>query len=160
MKTFFTALAIALTITGCTTPTLLAYSSGFSFANYDYIVVGKPDGRDTNTSLYGMDIEFANLMSRYNMKVIGNKEYDKLSSDVQKRTLNARMSVEASNKRILLSVSFDDAVTGRTGASITTNTKGNIFNADARSKAFESASKTIIKALQRDKDLQITEDHK
>jgi hypothetical protein len=133
---------------------MLVYSSGFSFANYDYVVVDKLDGRGS-TSLYGMDVEFANMLSRYNMKVIGNKEYGTLPLEVQKRTLNARMSVSASNKRILLSVSFDDAVTGRTGSSITTYGHGDIFNANARMGAFEAASSTIILALQRDKGLQI-----
>jgi hypothetical protein len=136
---------------------MLVYSSGFSFANYDYVVIGQSDGRDTNTSLYGMDVEFANMMSRYNMKVIGNKEFAQLPAEVQKRTLFARMSVSASNKRILLAVSFDDALTGRTGSSITTYTKGNIFKADKREEAFQSASDTIVSALQRDKGLQITE---
>jgi hypothetical protein len=68
------------------------------------------------------------------------------------------MSVSASNKRILLAVSFDDAVTGRTGSSITTYTKGNIFKSDTRENAFQSASDTIISALQRDKGLKITQE--
>lgn len=160
MRKFLVAIALALTITACATPSLLVYSSGFSFANYDYVVIGKPDGRDTNTSLYGMDVEFANLLSRYNMKVIGNKEYEKLPAEVQARTLDARMSVSASNKRIVLAVSFDEAVTGRTGSSITTYTKGNVFDADDRTKAFESASETLIKALEKDKGLRITEQKK
>src|ERR1700681_952665 len=109
MRTFLISLALALTMTACATTNMLVYSSGFSFANYDYVVIAKPDGRDTSTSLYGMDVEFANLMSRYNMKVIGNKEVDKLGPEVQKRTLDARMSMSASNKRIQFSVSFDDA---------------------------------------------------
>jgi hypothetical protein len=67
------------------------------------------------------------------------------------------MSLEASNRRILLAVSFDDAVTGRTGSSITTYTKGKLFKADDRSKAFEEASRNIVSALQKDKGLQITE---
>jgi len=159
MRTFLISLALALTITACATTNMLVYSSGFSFANYDYVVIAKPDGRDTTTSLYGMDVEFANLMSRYNMKVIGNKEFDKLGPEVQKRTLDARMSMTAINKRIQFSVSFDDAVTGRTGSSITTYTKGNIFEAKVRAEVFDDASETIINALQRDKGLQISEEN-
>jgi hypothetical protein len=160
MKMRILSIALALTLVGCATPNRLVYSSGFSFANYDYLVIAKTEGRDTNTALYGMDVEFANLMSRYNMKVVGNKEYEKLSPEMQKRTLNARMSVTASNKRILFAVSFDEAVTGRTGASITAFTKGNVFDADARTKAFEAVSETIIRALQQDKGLKITDEKK
>jgi hypothetical protein len=160
MKRLLIGLALVLVVTACATQNRLVYSSGFSFANYDYVVIAKPDSRGTNTSLYGMDVEFANVISRYNMKVIGTKEYDKLPLDVQKRTLDARMSVTASNKRILLSVSFDDALTGRTGSSITALTKGNVFNLDDRTKAFEAVSATIIKALQQDKGLQITDEKK
>jgi hypothetical protein len=160
MRAFLFSVALTLVLTACATPSLLVYSSGFSFANYDFVVIGKPDGRETNTSLYGMDVEFANLLSRYNMKVIGNKEYAKLASDIQARTLDARMSVSASNNRIVFAVSFDDAVTGRTGSSITTNTRGNIFDVDDRTNAFQAASKTLIKALEKDKGLQITEQKK
>lgn len=138
----------------------MVYSSGFSFANYDYVVVGKTEGEDTNTSLYGMDVEFGNLMSRFNMKVIGDREYAKLPLEVQKRTLEARLSLSASSNRILLAVSFDDAITGKIGCSITSYTKGNIFDVDARSKAFDAASATIIQALQKDKGLQVIKGEK
>ena len=92
------------------------------------------------------------------MRVIGDKEYPALSPETKQRTLNARMSVSASNKVILLSVSFDDSVTGRTGASVSAYGKGNIFNVNARNKAWESASDLIIKALEKDKGLHITEE--
>jgi hypothetical protein len=160
MKGLIAGLILACVLVGCATPNRLVYSSGFSFANYDYVVIAKSDGRDTTTSLYGMDVEFANLISRYNMKVIGDKEYDKLPLSIQKRTLNARMSVTASNKRILLAVSFDDAITGRTGSSITALTRGDIFDLDDRTKTFEAASETIVKALRQDKGLQITDEKK
>jgi len=160
MKRLLAVLVFAVLAAGCrgTLPNRLVYSGGFSFANYDYVVVAKPDSRDTNTSLYGMDVEFANLMSRFNMRVIGDKEYPALSPETKQRTLNARMSVSASNKVILLSVSFDDSVTGRTGASVSAYGKGNIFNVNARNKAWESASDLIIKALEKDKGLHITEE--
>lgn len=45
----------------------------------------------------------------------------------------------------------------RPTASITTLAKGSIFDPGARSKAFESAAKTLIDALERDKDLLITD---
>ena len=134
----------------------MVYSSGFSFANYDYVVIAKPHGEDTDTSLYGMDVEFSNLMSRFNMRVIGDKEYETLSSEVKQRTLDARMSVTASTNRIVLAISFDDSVSGRTVASITTNTSGYIFDPDDRVDAFESASETLIKAIEKDKGLRIS----
>jgi hypothetical protein len=96
-------------------------------------------------------------MSRYNMKVVGDKEFEKLSPEIQKRTLFARMSMSAVSKRIQFSVSFDDAVTGRTGSSITTYTKGNIFDGKVRTEVFEDASETIVSALEKDKGLQISE---
>lgn len=154
----FTVGLFLLIMAACSTPNRLVYSSGFSFANYDYVVIGKPDGPNTNTSLYGMDVEFANLMGRYNFKVVGDKEYEKLPGDAQKRTLFARMAISAGGKRITLSVSFDDAVTGRTGSSITTFQKGDVFDVKARTKVFEVASETIIKALQQDKGLIIRDD--
>jgi hypothetical protein len=147
-----------LVFTGCKTPSMMVYSSGFSFVNYDYVVVGKSEGKESSTALYGMDVEFANLMSRYNMKVIGNKEYLTLPLDVQKRTMEARISLSASDSRVLLAVSFDDAVTGRTGCSITSYTKGNIFDTKVRTSAFEEASATIIKALEKDRGLTITKE--
>jgi len=160
MKHVFAIVAVLLLMAACkhAPSTRLVYSGGFSFANYDYLIVAKPDPRNTSTSLYGMDVEFANLMSRYNMKVVGDKEYEKLSPENQKRTLIARLSLVADGKDNLISVSFDDAPTGRTGASITSRAKGNIFNLRDRTKAIESLSKTITKALKQDKGLKISDE--
>jgi hypothetical protein len=152
--------ALAIFVGACATPNRLVYSSGFSFANYDYIIIGKPDGQATATSLYGMDVEFANLLSKYNMNVIGDKEFASMSAEKQKRTLVTRMSVSASDNRIVFTVSFDDAATGRTGSSVTGSAKGDIFDGDDRGEAFESVSSTVVKALQKDKGLQITDEKK
>jgi len=158
MKSLLLAAVLTVSLTACaSTPSTLVYSAGFSFANYDYVVVSKPDGDNTTTALYGMDVEFANLMSRYNMKVVGTKELSQMPLDQQRRTLYARISLSASNKRILLSVSFDDAVTGRTGSSITTYTKGNLFKVDDRTELFEDASELIVKAMEKDRGLQIAD---
>jgi hypothetical protein len=156
VKRLMAPLLIAILAVSCAVPGTLVYSSGFSFANYDYVVISKMDGPNSSTALYGMDVEFANLMSRYGMKVVGDRELSQMPATVQSRSLFARMSLSASNKRILLAVSFDDVVTGKTGSSITTYTKGNLFNVDARTKAFEAASNLIVQALQKDKGLIIT----
>jgi len=153
---FALTLALALGSGACRThPSRLVYSSGFSFANYDFLVVGRPDGESTNTMLYGMDIEFGNLMSRYNMKVIGDKEYEKLPLAQQKRTLFVRMSLAITGNNILMAVSFDDAVSGRTGSTITSHSKGNIFDPRHRTKAFEVLARTITRALVSEKHLTV-----
>jgi hypothetical protein len=159
LKTLLTGACLAL-VCSCSTPNRLVYSSGFSFANYDFVVIGKPDANNTSTTLYGMDVEFSNLMSRYNFKVVGDKEFADMPADQKKRTLFARISMSAADKQIMLSVSFDNAVTGKTGSSITTYTKGNIFKTKYRDAAFESASVTIIQALQADKGLIIKDSKK
>ena len=160
MKQTILCFACALLFVACSTPNRLVYSSGFSFANYDYLIVSKPDGREMSTSLYGMDVEFANLMSRYNYRILGDKEFEQMLSEQKKRTLIARISMSAASDRITLTVSFDDAVTGKTGSSITTFTKGDIFKTKYRDRVFESASATIIKALETDKGIVITDDKK
>lgn len=154
------SLWMTVMLAACATPNRLVYSSGFSFANYDYVFVAKPEGQNASTSLYGLDIEFANLMSGYNMKVIGDKEYAALPPDQQKRTLFARMAVANNGQRIVFSVSFDDATTGRTGSSITSTTKGELFEAEDRQEAFQSVSKTLVKALSQDKGLVVSTDQK
>lgn len=160
MRNWFLLLIGLLWVAACSTtsPNRLVYSSGFSFANYDYVVIAKPDAGNTHTSLYGMDVEFANLMSRYNMKVLGQSEYASLSDSNRLRTLFARMAATASDDYITLSVSFDDAVSGRTGASITGSAEGDIFEYGDRSEVFESVSETVIRALKSDKQLQIADD--
>lgn len=151
-------LAVLCVLTACgAAPTRLVYSSGFSFANYDYVIIGRPDGQSASTSLYGMDVEFANLLSKYNMNVVGEKEYARMAHDDQKRTLIARMAISANDDRIVSTVSFDDAVSGRTGSSVTGFTEGDIFDTKDREDAFRSVADTVSKALQRDKNLQITD---
>ena len=147
-----------LLIAACSVPYRLVYSSGFSFANYDYLVIGKPD-LSSSTTLYGMDVEFGNLMARYNMNVIGNHDYERLPADEQKRSLFTRMSLIASGrKKNLITISFDDAVSGKTVASLTAKAKGDMFDASDRTEAMESVSRAIVQALQRDKGLRIADD--
>ncbi len=150
--------AAVLLLAACTAPSMLVYSSGFTFSNYEYVVIAKPDGRGTSSSLYGTDVELANLLTRYNMKVVGDREYQNLPSADKAKTLFARMSLEANGKRLVLSVSFDDAVTDKTGASITSYKKGNIYELDDRQEVFEEASKKIVAALQNDKGLSVKHD--
>lgn len=157
---FFAPLLAALLLVACATPDRLVYSSGFSFAQYDYVIMGKTDGPSTSTSLYGMDVEIANLLAKYNMNIVGDKEFATMTLENQKRTLLARMAVSAGDDRIVLTVSFDDAVTGRTGSSITGGAKGDLFDGDDRGEALEAVSGMIIKALQKDKGLQITDEKK
>ena len=161
MRELLIAFIVVGVLVGCSTqPHRLVLSSGFSFANYDYILIAKPEGAETHTNLYGMDVEFANLMSGHNMRVIGDKEYASLVEANKKRTLFARMAANASDDLITLSVSFDDAVSGRTGANITGTGEGDIFELDDRNEVFKSMSLTIIKALQSDKGLLIAEEGK
>lgn len=156
MQTFILSLFITATLVGCATPNRLVYSSGFSFANYDYVFLAKPEGANANTAMYGFDVEFGNILSSYNMRLIGDKQYATLPPAQQARTLFARMAVAGVDERIVLSVSFDDATTGRTGASITSSTKGELFDDDDRREAFQSVSNTVVKALQQDKGLQVS----
>ena len=148
-----------LFIVGCShNPSRKVYSSGFSFANYDYVVISKPDGQGS-TTLYGMDVEFANLLSRYNIKVVGDKEFELLSVGNKKRCLIARMSLisssNSSNSNNLLSVSFDDAVSGRTAANFISKADGDMFDAHDRTVAFENVSKDIVKSISKEKGLTV-----
>ncbi len=152
-------LSCAVLILGCAAGQAyrVVYSPGFSFARYNYLVVAKP-GEKTSASLYGMDVEFANLMERYNWNVIGDKEYQGLTTDQQRQTLIARMAmISSSEEENLLTVSFDDAVTGKTVATVTTEAEGDMFDPGDRTQAFESLSKAIVQTLERDKGLKVTE---
>ncbi len=154
----FTVISTLLLSMACAAQNRLVYSQGFTFANYDYVVVAKPGSEATSTTLYGFDIEFANLLSQYNMNVVGEAELDNLAPSDRERVLLARVAVTATDNRIVLSVSFDDLTTGKTGASVTAYADGDIFDLDDRGEAFESASETLIKALQRDRGLTVTLD--
>ena len=148
-------------VSGCSTaPSRMVYSSGFSFNNYDFVVIGKPNGAESSTSLYGMDVELSNLLESYNFKVIGGKQFKTFDLDKQKEVLFASMSLSASNDRIVMTVSFDDAVTGKTGASITKYTDGDIFDTDERTEAFEGVSERLIRAIERDKALNVSREEK
>jgi hypothetical protein len=151
------ALALAGLIGACATPNRLVYSSGFSFANYDYVFLAKPEGANANTALYGFDVEFGNILTSYNMRLVGDKQFAAMPTAQQQRTLFARMAVAGVDERIVFSVSFDDATSGRTGANITSSTKGELFEEDDRREAFESVSNTVIRALQQDKGLLVSE---
>jgi hypothetical protein len=154
-------LVVLATMAAChSDDTEIVYSSGFSFSKYQYVIVAKPDGKDTSAALYGLDIELANLLTRYNMKVIGDREYGDLSTDDRSRTLLARMALSATKDKIIVTVSFDDMVTGRTGASVTTYADGDLFDNDSRNDAFKNAAK-VWRVIQdgRRASFKMTRDH-
>ena len=151
-------LAISLFVAGvgCTPPQAMVYSAGFSFSKYDFLVFGKPvDGQ--TTALYGLDVEVTNMMARYNMTVVGNKEAEGMKPEEKAKTLFVRFAISTFNKKEnLITISFDDAVTGKTVASLTSQAKGNLFNPKDRTKALELVSKPLSDALTNEKGLKIT----
>lgn len=150
------ALPIIIVTTGCTPPQLMVYSAGFSFSKYDSLVFGKPLLGQT-TALYGIDIEIANLMARYNMTIVGDKEYSDLKADEKLKTLFVRFAISTfSKKENLITISFDDAVTGKTVASVTSQAKGNLYNTSDRTNALERVSKPLSEALTHEKGLKVT----
>lgn len=153
------SLLLAMITVGCSTPNRRVYSSGFSFSNYDYVIMYKPDSSVNSTAMYGMDVEFANLLSRVNMKVIGDKEYDVLPIEIKKRSLNVRLSLISSGSNgsgtSLLSVSFDDAVSGKTVANFIEKARGDMFDFKDRTYALDSVSRTITRAIASEKGLEI-----
>ena len=140
----------------CAPPSMLVYSAGFTFSKYDYLVFGK-SAEGQSTALYGMDVEVANLMARYNMKIIGDKEYPSMSHEDQAKTLFVRFAVANYNKKIsLITISFDDAVSGKTAANVTSQAKGNLIDPSDRAKALETVSRPLIEALTHEKGLKVS----
>ncbi len=152
------AATLILVMASCSSPSQLVYSSGFSFANFDYVVVAKPDSGATTTSLYGMDVEFANSMTRNNMKVIGDKECEALPPERKARALHARIAITASRRFIILTIAFDEVVTGKTVASVTSKTKGDLLDPDERAQAFEWAAERLVLALENDRGTRVVDD--
>ena len=142
----------AVVVCGCS-QTRYVTSRGFSFQNYDYIVVNKPLTTHTTLSLYGMDLEFANYLASYNFNIVGYKEYDTLSPQQQQRTLEMRTQVAATHKDSALTVSFDDAVTGRTMASFTETGAGDISKFKAREKIVQKVMKKMTEVFVADRGL-------
>ena len=149
MRALVVAIITLAVLTGCSTPDKLTYSSGFSFANYDSVVIQRPTAAEG--AVYGLDIEFANLFSRYGMKVLGEKEYESLPAEAKARTLLVHLDHITGKERGLFSILFDDASTGRTVASVSGEAEGNMLNREDRTAAFESVSETIAEAIEKDR---------
>ena len=145
----------------CTPPQTSVYSAGFSFSKYDFCVFEKP-GTGTTTALFGLDVEVANLMARYNMTIIGDKEQPGQKAEDKARTLFVRFALQTFNggKGNLITISFDDAVSGKTVASITSQAKGSLFEPKNRTKALEAVSLPLSDALTREKGLTIQKSKK
>jgi hypothetical protein len=139
----------------CAPPHVLVYATGFSFAKYGYMVFVKP-AESQSAALYGMDVEIANIMSRYGMTVAGDKEYLGLKPEDKARTLFVRFAVSSFQKnQNLIAISFDDAVTGRTVANLTAQAKGNLFEHGDRAKALARVSEPLVDALATEKGMKI-----
>lgn len=157
-RRYLTLLAVPVLIAGvgCTPPQIMVYSAGFSFSKYDYLVFAKP-AQGTTTALYGLDVEVANLMARYNMTIIGDKEFPGLKPEDKERTLFVRFAVTSSSKKInLITVSFDDAISGKTVANVTSQSDGDLFQPKYRTRALERVSQPLSEALTREKGLKVT----
>ena len=142
----------------CKHPALnfMVYSAGFSFARYDFLVFGKPEGEQSAT-LYGMDVETANLMARYNMTIVGGKEFAALPSENKAKTLFVRYAVSTFNKdKNIITISFDDAISGKTVASLTSESDGDLLDPDDRAKALAGLTQPLADALTREKGLRVT----
>ena len=81
------------------------------------------------------------------------KEYDTLSPQQQQRTLEMRTQVAATHKDSALTVSFDDAVTGRTMASFTETGAGDISKFKAREKIVQKVMKKMTEVFVADRGL-------
>ncbi len=140
----------------CTPPQAMVYSAGFSFSKYDFLVFGKPvDGQ--TTALYGMDVEIANMMARYNMTIVGDKEFAGMKPEEKTKTLFVRFAISTFDKKQnLITISFDDAVSGKTVANLTSQAEGNLFKPSDRTKALELVSKPLSEALTNEKGLKVT----
>ncbi len=154
---FFMAAALvgSSAIQGCASDNRMVYGSGFSFANYDYMVIAKP-GEPHSTTLYGLDVDFANLMTKYGFKVIGDHDASNLSPEQKLKTLQARLSLTATDDHIVVTESFDELISDRTVASVTGGGKGDIISANKRGKAFENTNNILIKAIVQDKGLTVS----
>lgn len=151
MKSIFPLIFSALFLFACASNETVVYSNGFSFANYDYVVIE----RDTNSAIYGMDLEFGNMIGAYNMAVVGSKEIENLPYEAKKRTLGVQLSVSGSSERIMLGISFQDFITGRTVATIGSTEKGDLFDRDDRTEIFDLVTGTVVAAIKRDKQLNV-----
>ncbi len=151
MKSIFPLIVSVFLLFACASNETVVYSNGFSFANYDYVVIE----RDTNSAIYGMDLEFGNMIGAYNMAVVGSKEVENLPYEAKKRTLGVQLSVSGSSERIMLGISFQDFITGRTVATIGSTEKGDLFDRDDRTEIFDLVTGTVVAAIKRDKLLTV-----
>jgi hypothetical protein len=151
MKTIFPLIVSVFFLFACASNETVVYSNGFTFANYDFVVIE----RDTNSAIYGMDLEFGNMIGAYNMAVVGSKEVENLPYQEKKRTLGVQLSVSGSSERIMLGISFQDFITGRTVATIGSTEKGDLFDRDDRTEIFDLVTGTVVAAIKRDKLLNV-----
>ena len=150
------ALALLL-LAACSSTPQLTTSSGFSFASFDSVVIAKP-ATATDATLFGLDVDMANALGRYGLKVIGDRELEGLKDDARARTLVVRLALKGSGEKHVVTISFDSAATGRTEATITAEAEGNLFDADSRREAFEELRHAVLSRVARDKGLEYEED--
>ncbi len=136
---------------------MLVYSSGFSF-----LEVRIRDRRKAGQSGYEPRAVRAGcrvIESPYSIQHEGNRRQgiQRPVDDDRSKTLLARMALSASKKKLVITVSFDDMVTGRTGASVTTYADGDLFDAGSRTSVFNDAAGELVKAVQHDQGLKISD---
>lgn len=152
MRRFVCVVLLAVSASACHTERMI-YANDFSFANYQYLVIDKPQGQGS-PFLYSLDLDVGNVLSKYGLRVLGDKEAADLTDEQKRKTLIVRGAMDAQkDERMALSVSFDDYVTDRSLANMTATSKGNVYDADDRSKAYQRLQEALRQSIEQEKGL-------
>lgn len=141
-----------LWLLGCTSQENIVYAPGFSFADYRYVVLEK----GAASGVYGLDLQMANTFTANRFHVVGDKEVENLPYEDKRRTLGARLTVDSDDDNILLGISLQDFITGRTVASVGLAEDGKLHKKKARDQAYAQLAEALTAAINRDRTGQAT----
>lgn len=146
MKAIFSVLLILL-LTACANQKSVEYSPEFSFANYSYVVLE----RGKSSGVYGLDLKLIAAFANNQLPVVGDKEVSNLPYADQKRTLSVQLNVDGNDERVLLGLSLQNFLNGRTIATIGLAAKGDLFDKTDRNKAFAQLLEELTIAIRKDR---------
>ncbi|GAB3375969.1 hypothetical protein NCG89_03990 [Spongiibacter taiwanensis] len=146
------ALLLSLWLVGCANQENLVYSPGFSFADYQFIVLEK----GKSSGVFGFDLQLANTFTENQFQVLGDKEVANLPYEDKKQTLGALLTVDGDDDSILLGISLQNFISGRTVATIGLAEDGKLTKKKERDRAYQQLAEALSEAIRKDRATVVT----
>lgn len=94
------------------TSSRLTVAPNVDLTQYNQVIISRTSNANS-ALMFGLEVEIGNLFPQYGFKIIGDKEANSLSPEVQKKVLIVRGAMTSTSAESVCTIVLDDFSTGR-----------------------------------------------